>query len=170
MACFSEEERAIAGHTESGQSPPNSPMSLQQLRVQPTIGDAELDGCNGADPVAPLLVEDEPRIAVEPGEEEVVLERQLEKEDVSRAEQSAGSLSLQGQLVEWQCEYSSLVIDIFNLDPIIQQVQEKTTNGEGIKLVNKTSHKGTCSRALTDRSLRSKSKLCSNSFSALSHD
>ena len=74
------------------------------------------------------------------------------------------------QLLERHYKSNSLVIDIFNLDLIIHQVQENTAIGEGVKLGNKVRRKDTCYQAPTDRSLRSKSKLSSNSFTALSHD
>ena len=109
-------------------------------------------------------------MAVESREEEVVSERCIAKEDVFAAERRAGSLSPRGQLIEQQCESSSLVIDIFNLDPIIQQVQENTAFGKGVNLGDKVRFKGTRYQAPTDCSLRSKSKFSSNSFTALSHD
>ena len=109
-------------------------------------------------------------MAVESREEEVVSEGCNAEEDVFAAEWRADSLSPREQLTEQQCKSSSLVIDIFNLDPIIQQVQENTAFGEGVKLGDKVRRKGTRYQALTDCTLRSKSKFSSNSFTALSHD
>ena len=89
---------------------------------------------------------------------------------MSVAEQKVRSLSSRGQLVGQQRESDSLVIDIFNLDPIIQHVQEKGTKGEELKLFHKNRPKGARPLAPSDRSPRFKTKVSSNSFVALSHD
>ena len=89
---------------------------------------------------------------------------------LSGAEVSAGSLSPRGQPSGKQQEEGSLVIDIFNLDPIIQQVHEQVNNGEVFSLVDKPKPRGTRLQIPSDRALRSKSKVSSNSFASLSHD
>nr|XP_027062778.1 uncharacterized protein LOC113689154 [Coffea arabica] len=88
-------------------------------------------------------------------EDEVVSDGHLDEEDISMAEQRAGSLSPRGQRL---CAASSLVVDIFNLDPIIQQVQEKANGGDDVQLVVQPKRKGVRSVAPTDRSLCSKAK------------
>ena len=64
----------------------------------------------------------------------------------------------------------SLFIDIFILNPIVQQVQENVQAEEGVKAITKLKHKGTRAPTPSDRSLRSKTKLSSNSYAILSDD
>ena len=66
--------------------------------------------------------------------------------------------------------HGSLVVDIFNLDPIIQKVQTDLQHEENFQLVSHRKHKGVRAMFPSDRQLRSKSKVSSNSFSALSDD
>ncbi|XP_027096071.1 uncharacterized protein [Coffea arabica] len=85
-------------------------------------------------------------------------ELQLAEAEVSNAEHRPGRLSPRGMLSGQHGESESLVIDIFNLDPIIQQAQHKVTGGKGINLVNKAKPKSSRILPTSNRSLRSKSK------------
>ena len=135
-----------------------SGLSFQQLQMLPSVAAGLVVGSDAG-----------PGVMSE-GEAEMSSEGQLGEADISMAEQRAGSLSPRGQWSQRHCELSSLVIDIFNLDPIIQQVQEKANFGEDIELVEKPRRKGVRPRVPTDRTLRSKTKVCSNSISVLSDD
>ncbi|XP_027158576.1 uncharacterized protein LOC113760210 [Coffea eugenioides] len=73
-----------------------------------------------------------------------------------------------GVVDDLQVTSSSAVADIFNLDPIIQQVDVKLQHKEGFQVVSHGKQKGVRVQFKSDRSLRSKAKASSNSFSALS--
>ena len=99
------------------------------------------------------------------------VECSVEKEEVVTAEQSVENMSLRGEIGAVPRDVGSLVVEIFNLDPIIQQVQEKVQGGqEGCKVIAQSKRRGTRIPFPTDRSLRSKAKLSNNSFAALSDD
>lgn len=61
-------------------------------------------------------------------------------------------------------------MDIFNLDLIIQRVNENVQGEEGGQMIAQPKHRGTHVPLPTDRSLRSKVKLSSSSVAALSND
>nr|XP_027120471.1 uncharacterized protein LOC113737437 [Coffea arabica] len=80
------------------------------------------------------------------GSEEALMEMafgsEVEEGGVHSAEQVAGYLSPRGEVGGVQRGASSLFIDIFNLDPIVQQVQGKVRTEEGVKAITKLKHKG----------------------------
>ena len=86
-------------------------------------------------------------------------ELQLAEAEISNAEHRPGRLSPRGMLSGQHGESESLVIDIFNLDPIIQQAQHKVNGGKGINLVNKAKPKSSRTLPTSNRSLRSKAKI-----------
>nr|XP_027080078.1 uncharacterized protein LOC113703061 isoform X2 [Coffea arabica] len=59
------------------------------------------------------------------------------EEEMVAAELCAGNLSPRGEVGAVPRDIGSLVVDIFNLDPIIQQVQEKVHGDEGGKMISK---------------------------------